>query len=141
MYRHVITVHDSLLTLDFAPSSSPPPRRFDSIEAAQKFLDDLDAAAAAAELSSPMSCTPPSTSRSAERVYANLPETTRASGGGRLRRCEVLDGMKSDRGRVCKGGGGYSRSHTGVGRRESWTLGSGVLERFAGLSVNDDKKA
>lgn len=56
----------------------------------------------------------------------------------------MLDGIKSDRGRVCKGGGGsYSRSHTGVGRRESWTLGvlgAGVLERFAGLSVNDDGK-
>lgn len=44
---------------------------------------------------------------------------------------------------MCKSRGSYSRSHTGIGRKDSWALGMlgpGVLERSAGMFVSDGGK-
>jgi len=150
MYRHPINVHKSLLTIDLT-STTTVPKRFDSIEAAQRYIDAVDEKGQEAkeedllaeQLARGLTLGSGSGRRS-EPVYRSLPESVRGSVGEKERRTEVLDGIvRSGRKAGKVGKGGYSRSHTGVGERgggvssggrvESWR--KGVEERFAALRI------
>ena len=150
MYRHPINVHKSLLTIDLT-STTTVPKRFDSIEAAQRYIDAVDERGQEAkegdllaeQLARGLTLGSGSGRRS-EPVYRSLPESVRGSVSEKERRTEVLDGIvRSGRKAGKVGKGGYSRSHTGAGERgggvssggrvESWR--KGVEERFAALRI------
>ncbi|PWW75231.1 hypothetical protein C7212DRAFT_281486 [Tuber magnatum] len=150
MYRHPVNVHKSLLTIDLT-STTTIPKRFDSIDAAQRYIDAVDVKGQEAnegdllaeQLSRGLTLGSGGGRRS-EPVYANLPESVRGSVNERERRVEVLDGVVGSGRRARKvWKGSYSRSHTGAGERgsgassggrvESWRRG--VEERLAALRI------
>ncbi|RPA92922.1 hypothetical protein L873DRAFT_1707876 [Choiromyces venosus 120613-1] len=157
MYRHPINVHKSLLTIDLT-STTTVPKRFDSIDAAQRYIDAVDEKGEVAEVEFEGDLLAEQLARGlslgnasgngacrrgrSEPVYRSLPESVRGSVTERERRVEVLDGMVGSTRHAGKvGKGGYSRSHTGVGERagssgarvESWRRG--VEDRFAAMSI------
>ncbi|PUU78413.1 hypothetical protein B9Z19DRAFT_1084121 [Tuber borchii] len=150
MYRHPINVHKSLLTIDLT-STTTVPKRFDSIEAAQRYIDAVDEKGQEAKEGDLLAeqlarglTLGSGGGRRSEPVYGSLPESVRGSVSEKERRTEVLDGIVRSGRKVGKvGKGGYSRSHTGVGERgggvssggrvESWR--KGVEERFAALRI------
>jgi len=151
MYRHPINVHKSLLTINLT-STTTIPKRFDSIDAAQRYIDAVDEKGQEAkegdllaeQLARGLTLGSGSGRRRSEPVYRSLPESVRGSVSENERRTEVLDGVvKSGRKAGKVGKGGYSRSHTGAGERgggvssggrvESWRRG--VEERFAAMRI------